>query len=71
MAKKQTSWRVKLTDIHALVHAVNCFPENTPRTWKLVSQLISYCSDDGGTIVEEVGLPSNVGILQVLFSGLE
>ena len=59
-AKQLISWRVKLTDIHALAHAVNCFPENTPRRWQLVSQLISYCSDDGGTIVE-VGLPSNGG----------
>ena len=25
------TWRVKLADVHALVHAVNSFPANTPR----------------------------------------
>ena len=35
------SWRVKLVDVHGLVHAVKCFPENTPRRWQLISQLTS------------------------------
>lgn len=46
-----------MVDVHGLVYAVKCFPENTPRRWQLISQLISYSSDDGGTFVE-VGLPS-------------
>lgn len=52
------TWRVKLTEVHALVYAVNCFPENTPRRWYLVSQLLSYCNDGQGGICVEVGLPS-------------
>ena len=60
MAKRIVSWRVKLADVHGLVYAVKCFPENTPRRWQLISQLISYSSDGGGTVVE-VGPSSTNG----------
>ena len=49
------TWRVKLADVHALVHAVNSFPANTPRRWQLVSQLLSFV-DDGDSAMLEVGL---------------
>ena len=48
-------WRVKLAHVHALVHAVNSFPVNTPWRWQLVSQLLSFV-DDGESAMLEVGL---------------
>ena len=49
-----STWRVKLAHVHALLHAVNSFPANTPRRWQLVSQLLSFV--DGESAVLEVGL---------------
>ena len=57
MARSNT-WKVKLVEVHALVDAVKCFPENTPRRWHLISQLLSYCNADcaSGGVDVEVGL---------------
>ena len=45
--------KVKLSvlQVNALVHAVNSFPENTPKRWSLVSELVSIVSraEDGGS----------------------
>ena len=41
--------------MHALVHAVNSFPANTPWRWHLESQLLSFV-DNGESAMLEVGL---------------
>ena len=46
---------MKLADVHALLYAVNSFPVNTPQTWQVVSQLLSFV-DDGDSAMLEVGL---------------
>lgn len=46
---------MKLADVHALVHAVNSFPANTPRRWQLASQLLSFV-DNGDSAMLEMGL---------------
>ena len=53
------TWRVKLAHVHALVHAVNSFPANTPRRWQLVSQLLSFVNG-GESSMLEVGLTCTV-----------
>lgn len=42
--------KLSLLQVNALVHAVNSFPENTPKRWSLVSELVSVVShvEDGG-----------------------
>ena len=46
---------MKLTHVHALLHAVNSFPANTPRKWQLESQLLSFVNG-GESAMLEVGL---------------
>ena len=42
---------MSVLQLNALVHAVNSFPENTPKRWSLVSELVSMVShmEDGGS----------------------
>lgn len=49
-----------MLQVNALVHAVNSFPEKTPKRWSLISQLVSLVAQDDTAAAAYMELATNI-----------